>query len=394
MNRYTDPTINFTLSAANTSNSIDVFINLVTDTVFPFNNNAFIEANVVESYRVGIRVSGADNDQGWTFGPQIFSTDPILDDADNDGVTDGPYTLQLPDFNIDPNTTYDIIVRARCYDGFRGPWSSSDAGSETTPDDGAQACEPVTNLYATVPHIIGNYDFMPFNTPGSEDVFVDNAPVGTTGAEDYWKDFAPYGTVGAEDFENVELRPDSVYVNWDAPIGAAPDRYEVQWRQRGSTTNWNTAILIGDVAPIDLGYTNTEYGINGLLPGTPYRVRVRAICESDPLSPLRSAFNAVNVDTPLPKLEQDHNAPESTIAFVVYPNPNNGQFAVKFDAEAAGEVTLRVMDVQGKFIYNQSFNINAGVNELPVEISSFSAGVYNLQFIHNGSMKAVKLVLN
>ena len=81
--------------------------------------------------------------------------------------------------------------------------------------------------------------------------------------------------------------------------------------------------------------------------------------------------------------------------FKVYPNPvieNKVQVAVYAHA-GQKEVLLTIYDNKGTLVKQQQAKLQAGINFLPVDLSTFTAGLYNLVInMPDGKIKMVKLV--
>lgn len=68
------------------------------------------------------------------------------------------------------------------------------------------------------------------------------------------------------------------------------------------------------------------------------------------------------------------NAFEKSLA--IYPNPSNGSFNVSFDLAQNQNVTVEVINLQGKVVNSLSVVAHAGANNLPVNLANVATGVY------------------
>lgn len=75
----------------------------------------------------------------------------------------------------------------------------------------------------------------------------------------------------------------------------------------------------------------------------------------------------------------------------VYPNPATGTAFVKFENLDATEVNIQILDVTGRLVYNQLFQLASGVNTLPLNIDGISSGLYKLNVITGSDMKTISL---
>jgi hypothetical protein len=66
----------------------------------------------------------------------------------------------------------------------------------------------------------------------------------------------------------------------------------------------------------------------------------------------------------------------------LFPNPNNGQFEVNFNARKDADVTIDIIDIVGKTIQSQSLKNLNGFVKKAIDIKNFSKGIYlmNLSF--------------
>lgn len=79
-------------------------------------------------------------------------------------------------------------------------------------------------------------------------------------------------------------------------------------------------------------------------------------------------------------------------AIHIYPNPTSDRLNVNITK--AGKYQLKLVDQSGKIVLNKSIELNSGVNDLGVSLSSFSSGVYYLTLtndVHYINKKIIKL---
>jgi subtilisin-like proprotein convertase family protein len=77
--------------------------------------------------------------------------------------------------------------------------------------------------------------------------------------------------------------------------------------------------------------------------------------------------------------------------FVVYPNPNNGDFNVKFSSNSNEEIKIGVHDMRGREIFNRSY-ANTGLIDQNLQLDDVQAGVY-LVTVQDGNRKEVKKIV-
>ena len=76
--------------------------------------------------------------------------------------------------------------------------------------------------------------------------------------------------------------------------------------------------------------------------------------------------------------------------FVVYPNPNNGIFNVKFNP-ASNDINVTVHDIRGREVYNKAYT-NNGIFDESLNLGTVEAGVY-LVTVKDGSKKEVRKIV-
>ncbi|MGJ8548353.1 zinc-dependent metalloprotease [Winogradskyella wichelsiae] len=78
-------------------------------------------------------------------------------------------------------------------------------------------------------------------------------------------------------------------------------------------------------------------------------------------------------------------------ALSIYPNPNNGEFNIKFNPRSGENIAIDVYDIRGRSIYNQKFN-NIGSFNKTIQLNNAQSGVYLLTII-DGSQKVTKKII-
>lgn len=76
-------------------------------------------------------------------------------------------------------------------------------------------------------------------------------------------------------------------------------------------------------------------------------------------------------------------------SFSLYPNPNNGQFTIKFNN--AKDVKLEVYDVRGRAVLSQEYNVSGQFNET-INLGNVQSGMYLLK-VNNGGKTITKKVV-
>jgi subtilisin-like proprotein convertase family protein len=77
--------------------------------------------------------------------------------------------------------------------------------------------------------------------------------------------------------------------------------------------------------------------------------------------------------------------------FILYPNPNNGNFNIQFTSNTGNEIKVNVHDIRGREIFNKSYNNNGLFNET-LQLNGVQSGVY-LVTVQDGARKEVKKIV-
>ena len=80
-----------------------------------------------------------------------------------------------------------------------------------------------------------------------------------------------------------------------------------------------------------------------------------------------------------------------TNSFSVFPNPNNGEFTVKFNG-ATGNVNLQVVDIRGRSILNNSYTTSGDFNQT-INLGNVQSGMYLLNVSDGGRTIKKKIVV-
>jgi hypothetical protein len=85
----------------------------------------------------------------------------------------------------------------------------------------------------------------------------------------------------------------------------------------------------------------------------------------------------------------------SNVQVVALPNPSNGMTNFEFNLPSAGEMSLRLMDLQGKVVFNTNKTVaNAGLHQVAFDASTVPAGLYIVELQYNGERVNTKFVVN
>ncbi len=77
--------------------------------------------------------------------------------------------------------------------------------------------------------------------------------------------------------------------------------------------------------------------------------------------------------------------------FVIYPNPNNGNFTVQFESNSGNDIKINVHDISGRVIFEKSYQ-NTGTFNQNLQLNTVQAGTY-LVTVQDGDTKTTKRII-
>jgi hypothetical protein len=194
---------------------------------------------------------------------------------------------------------------------------------------------------------------------GSNTVFTTAAPCGT-----------PSGLFAAP------VTGTTAKLNWTAVPGAT--WYQTRFKPSSSST-WS--------AP-GTAMSNSK-NIIGLMLNTSYDWQVRAVCNNSAAGP----WSTIDNFTTLASKESVDFATETINNNVsVYPNPVRDVLTVEVTTEVAQNTVVKVFDMSGRLVKQIQANAEIGVNNIAVNLSDVSAGVYQVQVFANDKLTHISKV--
>ncbi len=88
------------------------------------------------------------------------------------------------------------------------------------------------------------------------------------------------------------------------------------------------------------------------------------------------------------KVEEDN--------FSFYPNPTSNEFFYSFATDRNEDIRIEILDMLGRVVKVQNFNVSVGKNNQMINISDLTAGTYSVRIIHADAakMRSTKIVKN
>ena len=78
--------------------------------------------------------------------------------------------------------------------------------------------------------------------------------------------------------------------------------------------------------------------------------------------------------------------------FLIYPNPNKGEFTLKFKSKTSNIIHIKINDITGRNIYHKSYTIKGDFNNR-IKLDNLSSGVYMLEASDGISKTTRKIVI-
>jgi hypothetical protein len=132
----------------------------------------------------------------------------------------------------------------------------------------------------------------------------------------------------------------------------------------------------------------TSKTVFGLSLNTQYEWQVRAVCNNTP-----GPWSAIDMFTTLASKQSVDFATETINNNVsVYPNPVRDVLTVEVATEVAQNTVVKVFDMSGRLVKQIQANAEIGVNNIAVNLSDVSAGVYQVQVFANDKLTHISKV--
>lgn len=98
----------------------------------------------------------------------------------------------------------------------------------------------------------------------------------------------------------------------------------------------------------------------------------------------KEVLEKAGIEIPKKQLDLDN--------LMFFPNPSDGKFTLSFDTESKGDLDIKVIDINGKVVFQESFNNFTGKYNKEIDITANSKGTYFLIIQHGKDMAAHKIL--
>jgi hypothetical protein len=172
---------------------------------------------------------------------------------------------------------------------------------------------------------------------------------------------------------------ESAVVSWTATGGTC---YVVSWGLEDIDSSLWQQVLVP--------HPGRNFTISGLLPGRRYAARLRSNCTlcsfttgelSDFSSPIAFTTGANKVA-----------GSETLNSLRLYPNPTQGVLSLTFEASVSGAGSVKVIDVTGRLLQENSLIFSEGNNAIELDFSSLANGIYWVRLEQGEFTQSVKAV--
>lgn len=104
-------------------------------------------------------------------------------------------------------------------------------------------------------------------------------------------------------------------------------------------------------------------------------------------------YTIVLVENGLNKSEAQAGRTANEGNLKVYPNPNEGVFTVSFDQREKGNVSIEILDLNGKSLYQEELKDFSGSYRKEIDLSKFGAGTYLVNLRKGDQLTSNKIVV-
>ena len=78
----------------------------------------------------------------------------------------------------------------------------------------------------------------------------------------------------------------------------------------------------------------------------------------------------------------------------IYPNPSNGVINIRFATSSNDKVALELFDLQGRRVYNASFNSSQSLFDESVSVGNIANGIYLLKTIQGNRSTTKRIIIS
>jgi hypothetical protein len=154
----------------------------------------------------------------------------------------------------------------------------------------------------------------------------------------------------------------------------------------GYTISWRINQPNRPFTSTNVGTDITSFNIRNLTPGTNYEVRIRTRCGT-----IVSSFSPATPFTTTSGRAGDHTDNNPTVE--IYPNPSQGYFTLTLQNYENVPLNVSVFDGLGKLVAQPTITITEGQNEIPIDLTNLTKGVYYLHLSVGESNIHSKIVI-
>lgn len=157
----------------------------------------------------------------------------------------------------------------------------------------------------------------------------------------------------------------------------------------GCTDGTLNVVANGGVAPYTYMWTPGNYAsdaVNNVGAGT-YTVTITD--DNGCTATGTVTINENNGSNPGTSLEAYNNNAD----MMIYPNPNNGEFVIRFTGSVQGNATIDILDIQGKLVYSYKDKVGNSISGNKIDVKYLSAGTYMVRVNVEGKIYNNRIVI-
>ena len=88
-----------------------------------------------------------------------------------------------------------------------------------------------------------------------------------------------------------------------------------------------------------------------------------------------------------------NNSINGADAFNIYPNPNNGKFVLEISSLQDQRVSLDILAVDGKKVYEKNYGKIQGQTTEQIDLSNMPSGIYLVKLMMGDEINTQKLII-
>ncbi|HNW97838.1 MAG TPA: S8/S53 family peptidase [Bacteroidales bacterium] len=88
-----------------------------------------------------------------------------------------------------------------------------------------------------------------------------------------------------------------------------------------------------------------------------------------------------------------NNISNTELNYMIYPNPNNGNFSIDYISKTDEEINISIIDILGKNILSENWKVNTGINSERFNFSDVTTGIYFIKISSLEGTSVYKMIV-